>query len=148
MDNDRVELPSIATSSWSHGNAIGCQKLSGIFWQRILLARQFNGEKCPINDWTTFVSPFCHWHKIGQAKMMMMMSHCKKVTWDYARSDHRLNGGLHRSRKVIFEKYVFWKSVKNAVLVLRLTTVDRIVVECPKTWKKLKPAPPWTFGFF
>ena len=26
MDNDRVELPSIATSSWSHGNAIGCQK--------------------------------------------------------------------------------------------------------------------------
>ena len=139
--------------------AIGCQKLSGIFWQRILLARQFNGEKCPINDWTTFVSPFCHWHKIGQAKMMMimshckkgylrlyevrsqirrrtvifkyfwktswwnenfsknksgsfqiemMMSHCKKVTWDYTRSDYRLDGGLHRSRKVIF-KY-FWKN--------------------------------------
>ena len=27
MDYDRVELPSFATSSWSHGNAIGCQKL-------------------------------------------------------------------------------------------------------------------------
>ena len=26
MDNDRVELPSIATSSWSQGNAIECQK--------------------------------------------------------------------------------------------------------------------------
>ena len=21
-------------------------------------------------------------------------------------------------------------------------------LECPKTWKNLKPAPPWTFGFF
>ena len=45
---------------------------------------------------------------IGQAKMMMIMSHCKKVTWDYRRSDHRLDGGPHSSQRVIF-KY-FWKT--------------------------------------
>ena len=47
-------------------------------------------------------------NKSGSFQIEMMMSHCKKVTWDYTRSDYRLDGGLHRSRKVIF-KY-FWKT--------------------------------------
>jgi hypothetical protein len=46
-------------------------------------------------------------NKSGSFQIEMMMSHCKKVTWDYTRSDHRLDGGLHSSRKVIFKK--IWK---------------------------------------